>query len=296
MSWEISSNNYATIDPTTGVVTVWQMASESEGPYADVTVRITTLEGQELTNTKRFYFCEHVCRVGDFVYADGTFSDELVSYKTVFAICFYINPEDPTDRLAVSRGNIATDQWGLYNDASYGVTGVTVDGYTSIYDTPVTNISTNGTGDIDNVSSIASFSNYGRSTAVGDVGFSQLPENMFDVSSFAAGDFIHVGQYKTLQLIRHRNRILTGVTSNVGTHVPQIPAANSNQTERTVLELLIADIVSKKGNNYRQFYYPAASYCYAYMPTYVLQPGEVVADKLKPHNWWLPTLGELGMV
>ena len=296
VSWEITQNSYATIDADTGIVTVWNMAPEADEPYADVTVRVTKLDGTELSNTKRFYFCEHICKVGDFVYADGTFSDELVSYKTVFAICFYINPEDPTDRLAVSRGNIATDQWGLYNDSSYGVTGVTVDGYTSIYDTPVTNIQTNGTNDIDNVSSMASFANYGRSTAVGDVGFSQLFENMFDVSPFAAGDFIHVGQYKTLQLIRHRNRILTGVTSNVGTHVPQIPAANSNQTERTVLELLIADIVSKKGNNYRQFYYPAASFCYAYMPTYVLQPGEVVADKLKPHNWWLPTLGELGMV
>ena len=99
-----------------------------------------------------------------------------------------------------------------------------------------------------------------------------------------------------LNIIRHRNRILNGVTSDVGSHVPTVPVANANQTEREVLTNLIADIVAKKGNNYRQFYYPAASYCYAYQPTYALQPGEVLADKFKAHNWWLPTLGELGMV
>ena len=293
VEWSISRNGFATIDATTGIVTVWDMDDEANEPYADVTVRVTRLDGVVLEDTKRFYFCEHVCREGDYVYADGSFSDELVSYKTVVAMCFYINPNNPADRLAVSRGNVAWDMWGLQDDASYGVKNVTVDGYSSVYNTPVIDITSNGTGDIDNVSSMASFGNYGRSTAVGDVGFVELTE---DIGPFRIGDFIHVGQYKTLQIIRHRNRILNGVTSDVGGHIPKIPVANANQTETEVLTTLIADIVSKKGNNYRQFYYPAASYCYAYQPTYALQPGEVLADKFKSHNWWLATLGELGMV
>ncbi len=294
VEWSISTNSYATIDdPSVGVVTVWQMGTEAQGPYADVTVRVTLLDGTVLTETKRFYICEHVCREGDYVYADGTFSDELLSYKTVIALCFYINPNNPADRLAVSRDNVITDQWGLYDNANNGVANVTVDGYTSIYDTPVINITANGDGDIDNLGSMASFASYNRDTAVGDHGFVELTE---DIGPFRIGDFIHVGQYKTLQLIRHRNRILNGVTSDVGSHVPTVPVANANQTEREVLANLIADIVAKKGNKYRQFYYPAASYCYAYQPTYQLQPGEVLADKFKAHNWWLPTLGELGMV
>lgn len=293
VEWSISRNGYATIDATTGVVTVYDMDDEVNGPYADVTVKVTRLDGVVLEDTKRFYFCEHVCREGDYVYADGTFSDELVSYKTVIANCFYINPNNPADRLAVSRGDVITDQWGLFDDASYGVTNVTVDGYTSVYDTPVINIQSNGNGDIDNLASMASFATYLTTTAVGDVGLVELTEH---IGPFRVGDFIHRGQYKTLQIIRHRNRILNGVTSDVGSHVPQVPVANANQTEREVLTNLIADIVAKKGNNYRQFYYPAASYCYAYQPTYQLQPGEVLADKFKAHNWWLPTLGELGMV
>jgi hypothetical protein len=293
VEWSITRNNYATIDPVTGVVTVSELTEEAMAPALTVTVRVTRVDGTVLENSKDFYPCVHICREGDYVYADGTYSDELLSYKTVVALCFYINPDNPADRLAVSRGNVTWDMWGLYDDASYGVRGVTVDGYSSVYNTPVIDISSNGTGDIDNVAAMTSFKNYGRSTAVGDVGFVELTE---DIGPFSTGDFIHVGQYKTLQIIRHRNRILNGVTSDVGSHTPQVPVANANQTETEVLTMLIADIVSKKGNNYREFYYPAASFCYAYQPTYALQPGEVLADKFRAHNWWLPTLGELGMV
>ena len=298
--WEITTNSYATIeDPSKGIVTVWNLDEETQTPCAEVTVYVTLVDGTVLSDTKMFYFCEHICREGDYVYADGSFSDELLSYKTVVALCFYINPSDPLDRLAVSRSNLVYDHWGLYNDSSNGVSGVTVDGYTTIYDTPVTNITKNGNSDIDNLVAMSSFATYDRDTAVGDVGFFTLRQDYLDVSRFITGDEIHIGQYKTLQLMRHRNTILRGVVGNsavVGSHVPEVPAATANLTEREVLTNLIQDIVSKKGNRYRQLYYPAASYCYAYQPTYALKPGEVLADKFLAHNWWLPTLGELGMV
>jgi hypothetical protein len=37
-----------------------------------------------------------------------------------------------------------------------------------------------------------------------------------------------------------------------------------------------------------QFYYPAASYCYAYEPNV-----EGLAKQFKAHNWFLPSDGEL---
>ena len=42
---------------------------------------------------------------------------------------------------------------------------------------------------------------------------------------------------------------------------------------------------------YRQLYYPAASVCYAYEPE--VKAGEVLIDKFKAHNWFLPTCGQL---
>ena len=290
--WSISTNNYATINPVTGVVTVNSIGLESQGLYVDVTVTVTRKDGVVKTDTKRFYLCQHVCKLGDYVYADGTFSDELVSYKTVVAICFYINPNNPNDRLAVAKSNVISDQWGLYNNANDGVANVTMNdgsGY-NVYDTPIINITSNGTGDIDNVASMDAFANYNRDTAVGDHGFVELTE---DIGPYRIGDFIHVGLYKTLQIIRHRNKVLNGVTVD-GVDLTQPIEANANQTEREVLTNRIAAIVAAKGNKYRQFYFPAASYCYAYQPS--VPAGEVLADHLKAHNWWLPTVGEFGMV
>ncbi len=292
VAWSISTNSYATIDASTGVVTVWQMDDEANGPYADVTLEVTLVDGTVLTDTKRFFFCEHVCKEGDYLYADGTFSDELLSYKTPVGVCFYVNPSNASDRLAVALSNTITDQWGLYNNANDGVANVTLDDDSSYncYDTPVVNITANGTGDVDNVSTIEAFSNYNRDTAVGDFGFVELTE---DIGRYRAGEFIHVGLYKTLQIIRHRNKVLNGVTID-GLDLTQPIEANANQTEREVLTTRIAAIVAAKGNKYRQFYYPGASYCYAYQPG--VASGETLADHLKAHNWWMPTIGELARI
>ena len=45
-------------------------------------------------------------------------------------------------------------------------------------------------------------------------------------------------------------------------------------------------------SKWSQLLYPAASACYAYEPTNLMD-GEVLADKFKAHNWALPTDGIL---
>ena len=39
------------------------------------------------------------------------------------------------------------------------------------------------------------------------------------------------------------------------------------------------------------FYYPVASYCYAYQPS--VRQGVILSDKFKSHNWWLPSIAEM---
>lgn len=288
ISWSMSVNRYATIDPNTGIVTVNSLVA---GSYADITVRIVLVNGTELSDTKRFYFEEHECQVGDYVYADGTFSDELLTYKTAVAQCFYVNPNDKTDRLAVAlkdtRDVNSKVQWGLVSNA---VPGATLGDY-DCYDTPVNNISTNGVNDVDDVESMAAFANYGSDTAIGDFRMVQLTE---DIGGYKAGvDSLHVGHYKTLKIIQHRNKIIRESTPSDFTL--SIPAATANTTETDSLTDLIAEIKRVKGDNYRTYYYPAASYCYAYEPTGLL-PGETLSTKLKAHKWFLPTLGELARI
>ena len=216
------------------------------------------------------------------------------SGKTVVGVCFYINPDDPTDRMAYGLKNLVSDQWGLHPDRVSGVTLDNEPGY-DCYDVPaITNITSNGTGTINDANyrdeatgDAQGFKIFSRSTAVGDIGMVQLQENL---GSYRAGDFIHVGQFKTLHIIRHRNKILNGVTLD-GYDLSAPVEANAMQTETEVLQARIDAIVAAKGANYREFYFPAASRCYAYEPK--VKAGEVLNDKFKAHRWWLPSAGEL---
>lgn len=288
IEWSMTVNRYATIDPDNGVVTVTDLV---DGSYADVTVLVTLVDGTQLTDTKRFYLQEHECQVGDYVYADGTFSDELLTYKTAVAQCFYVNPNDKTDRLAVALKDTRDDnskaQWGLVSSA---VPNVTLGNY-DCYDTPINNIANDGQDDVDNLASMAAFSDYGTDTAIGDFRMVPLTE---DIGGYRAGiDSLRVGHYKTLKIIQHRNKIIRESTPSDFTL--SVPTATASTTETEALTELIAEIKRIKGNNYSTYYYPAASYCYAYEPT-VLLPGEALSPKLKAHKWFLPSLGELARI
>ena len=208
--WSMPSNEWASVNAQTGVVTVRQVGTEANPPIATVTVTLTLHDGTTVSASKELHFHAHTCKEGDLVYADGSFSDEYLSAKTVVGVCFYINPDDPTDRLAYGLKNLVSDQWGLHPDR---VSGVTLDGEPgyNCYDVPaITNITANGTNTINDANyrdeatgDAQGFKVFSRTTAVGDIGMVQLQENL---GAYRAGDFIHVGQFKTLHIIRHRKR------------------------------------------------------------------------------------------
>lgn len=116
-----------------------------------------------------------------------------------------------------------------------------------------------------------------------------------------AGTAMPSGKYKTLSIIQHRNKILNDSRwSDIGC---KVPVATVDKTETQVLIETAANTYSIISNDadlsayaytYMQLYYMAASLCYAYQPTdyTALLDGEVLADKFKSHNWWLPSAGE----
>ena len=126
---------------------------------------------------------------------------------------------------------------------------------------------------------------YPANCVIGDMGLFTLTS---DFHGYRAGTKLPIGMVKTLRIIDHRDTIL----NDSGVNLP-LPAANALQTESENLKSLIDDLVLSQGaNKYAQYYYPAASYCHAYEPT-SLREGEVLADKFKAHNWYLPSSGEL---
>lgn len=312
IAWTLSDNPHATVDAVTGIVTVTSVGEELYKPQATLTCRMTKTDGTVLTATRVLGLYDRSAQVGDFVFADGSYSDVADNNKTVVGICFYINPDDPTDRRMVSCRNIVTAPWGLqayrsdlsadWNE-SYAIPGIQLSDNPqySVYDVPsIDNIGSSGsydgtsyitdanirdetdTGDPDG------FRVYPSTRAYGDM---QLVTLTSDFHGYKAGTRIPSGLLNTLRIIDHRDTIL----NDSGVNLP-LPSANATQSETENLSSLIGEIVSSYGaSKYRQYYYPAASYCHAYEPT-GLREGEVLSDKFKAHNWYLPSSGELARI
>ena len=101
------------------------------------------------------------------------------------------------------------------------------------------------------------------------------------------GKTVPLGMLETAYIIRHRNIILR----DSGISLP-VPVKSSTQSEFENLTALIAAANTSPGSGYR-YYYPAASYAYAYEP--VVKQGETLHEKFRAHRWFLPTPGEAQM-
>ena len=197
----------------------------------------------------------------------------------------------------VAISDISKDMWGLFNNSTSGVAGIKLTDRPNYdcYDVAILdNITSNGTDYVTEAK-------YAGGDAVDADGFKLFPENSAvgqlkkkqvvlpeGLGEFSTGDYIPYGQYNTLLIIKHRNIIL----SDSGVNLP-VPTAGS-LTEYSHLQQCMIDIVSNNNSNYRQYYYPAASMCYAYEPS--VKKGEVLDDRFKAHKWWLPSAGELARI
>ena len=161
------------------------------------------------------------------------------------------------------------------------------------------------------------FRMYAQNTAVGDGFGADTTGRVLDDalaklagSGYAKGDIVNSSYAKTLKVIHHRNGIISHVQESGeginGLYPPlDFPTASGSKTELQHLGDLITAVREwAKGtgqgapgetvnfNKWSQLLYPAASACYAYEPTYLMD-GEVLNPKFKAHNWALPTDGIL---
>ena len=300
--WSISDNAYATINQS-GVVTVNSLGTEAAdgtGPEATVTAVLTLKNGSTITATKVIRLYKRSARVGDFVFYDGTYSDRYDGTKTCVGICFYIDPDDPTLRLAVALDTLGSRVWGLYRDATNGITGITLPSGHNAYDLPQANVTSSGVAVTSEggTANYISDATYRDESELGDAdGFRKLTTGVIsqlgwytlaqDMHGKTAGQKVPWGQYLTWDIIDHRDQVLAETDH-------PIPAATSEYTEKQVLDQLITAIQAEGGAaKYQQFYYPAASYAYAYQPA-LLRQTEVLDDRFKAGKWFLPSGGELG--
>ena len=91
--------------------------------------------------------------------------------------------------------------------------------------------------------------------------YNSLKDYLEDIG-IKSNSYIDIGQQETLYIIQHRDTILSD--SNIA---KEIPTKSSTWSEKERLTYLISDIISTEGDaKYAQYYYPIASYAYAYEP------------------------------
>ena len=252
------SDGYGRIDDIKDVLHSIKVGSTSDLPKGTVTLNVTLMDGSVLSASQEIKYYRRVAEVGDIVYADGTYNNKIVVGKTPVGICFWVNSEDPNDRLMCALQPYY-DQWGILKDDSIKLT----DSPTyNCSDTPVAN--DNG-GDLTTLK--------------------VLPE---DFGPYKQGQTVRLGIYNQYLLIKHRNKILTDSGINLA-----IPQADSTKTELDSLKELLTE-ASAKGDAVRREYYPAESYCYAYQPS--VKAGETLAEKFTAHHWWLPIMATVNLM
>jgi hypothetical protein len=311
VAWSLSKNSYCTLGTASGAgvtVNVGKLGDTTTKPTATLTCTVTKVDGSTLSASYTIGVYPRQAERGDYVYYDGTFGPTY-NGKTVVGVCFYVNPENASDRRMVACKDVDTSsQWGLYPSAPLASVALADSPSYDCYNiASLPDITAAGTSD---GTSYIKVTNYivdeetlelytaASGTAVGDglgkpgtanTGLGTLTEELAQLapSRLKAGDSVPGGMINTLKIIQHRNKILQD--SGIGLDVPK---ATATADELSVLNELISKVVADNGNSaYQQYYYPAASRCYAYQPT--VKSGEVLAEQFKAHNWYLPSEGEL---
>lgn len=303
IEWSLSDRTYAEIDSATGVLTYRDVESDIERETViTCTIEIPNKSGMyyKFKISKTIYFNERIAEIGDYVYSDGSISapSDYNSDKTVVGICFYANPNDPSDRLMVATQNLNVGVWGLSTNSVKGL---------SVYDVKaLNNLSSTGaaSGNYINVADIwdeanNTYKEHSTTNGLGEMYITALSTNMTteDVlykpdTARIVGSLVHKGLKNNLEIIEHRNEnVLKSPTiSFTGKSVPgkDVDAEGNYYYINDEMSDLVTIMGSAESPAY---FYPASSQCWAYEPAV----GNLKSE-FKKHNWWLPSLAELAHV
>lgn len=311
--WSISANSFATIEEDTGVIHVSKVGSKENDDKATVYLEVELSDGNTLSAENEVYFYAYQAQLGDYVFSDGTYGSDLsFSDATPIAVIFYIEPKERKWAIAVALSDDGSRRvWGLYDstDANNGMNGIKLKNNASynVYNLPLLEEYTSGLAVSDSSmrdeSNTANdgFKEYTVLNTISDIGFEKITQSMWDINvghttlgeyfdrvGLKVNDMIARGQLNTLKIIAHRDYILQDPNVNLS-----IPKATADKTLAQSLSECIKYVQSlHKEQKYQQFYYPAASYCNAYVPT-LDSNTQTLAEPFTEGHWFLMSSGEM---
>lgn len=311
--WSISENSFATIEKDTGVIHVSKVGSKENDDKATVYLEVELSDGSTLNAESEIYFYPYQAQLGDYVFSDGTYGSDLsFSDATPIAVIFYIEPKKREWAIAVALKDYGSRVWGLCNstNADYGMNGIKL-GSNSTYNvynlsllqeyTTQLNVTDANMRDESNTANDG-FKEYSALNTISDIGFEKITQSMWDTNvghttlseyfkrvGLNVNDMVARGQLNTLKIIAHRDYIL----QDTNVHLP-VPKASPGKTLVQSLTECIKSVQASHNNaqKYQQYYYPAASYCNAYVPT-LDNNAQTLAEQFSEGHWFLMSSGEM---
>lgn len=311
--WSISENSFATIEKDTGVIHVSKVGSKENDDKAMVYLEVELSDGSTLNAESEIYFYPYQAQLGDYVFSDGTYGSDLsFSDATPIAVIFYIEPKERKWAIAVALEDYGIRVWGLYNSTvdDYGLNGIKLGSNPiyNVYNLPFLqeynsrlNVSDSTMRDESNTANDG-FKEYTVLNTISDIGFEKITQSMCDINvghtnlgeyiekmGLKIGDIIARGQLNTLKIIAHRDYILQDTNVNL-----PIPKETSEKTLAQSLTECIKSVQASHNNaqKYQQYYYPAASYCNAYVPE-LDNNTKTLAEPFTEGHWFLMSSGEM---
>lgn len=295
IKWEVDENDYAEINASTGELEVKKVGTEDSN--TQITIHITAYlnDGSTLKSEKKVKLFVRPIKLGDYLFSDFTYGSKLSdSDKSPIGICFYIDPRDRNYAIAVALRDLDSLAWGL-DSISMGNITLKDNPSLSVYDIAdlnnqqITQRYINDSIILDSSNILNDgFKEYSSDTEFGDIGFITITSTIYnklksylDKADLKTGDKISYGQFKTLTIIAHRDMVLT----DSGINKP-VPHETATMSELECLKKYIQDIVLANNSSYSQYYFPQASYCFAYTLS-------VDKTEVGLHKWYLPSSGEL---
>lgn len=311
--WSISENSFATIEKDTGVIHVSKVGSKENDDKATVYLEVELSDGNTLSAESEIYFYPYQAQLGDYVFSDGTYGSDLsFSDATPIAVIFYIEPKERKWAIAVALKDYGSRVWGLYNSTNdgLGMNGIKLGSNSNynVYNLPLLqeyttqlNVTDDNMRDESNTANDG-FKEYSALNTISDIGFEKITQSMWDTSvghttlseyfkrvGLNVNDMVARGQLNTLKIIAHRDYIL----QDTNVHLP-VPKASPGKTLAQSLTECIKSVQSEHNNahKYQQYYYPAASYCNAYVPT-LDNDTETLAEPFTEGHWFMMSSGEI---
>lgn len=294
IKWKVDENDFAEINASTGELEVKKIGTEDSN--TQVTIRVTALLNDDsiLMSEKKVNLFVRPIKLGDYLFSDFSYGSKLSdSDKHPIGICFYIDPNGREYAIAAALQDLSLESWGI-QASSLPNLSLKDNPNKDVYDIQDLENQIVMGSDINDSKILDStnikndgFKDYSTVSIFGSIGFITITntiynrlKNYLDKAGLKINDKISYGQYKTLTIIAHRDIILTD--SNINMPIPQKTA---NMSEKEVLSQYIQNIVTINKDEYRQYYYPTASYSFAHTVS-------VDNDEIGLHKWYLPSSGE----